>query len=147
MKKAANILLTVGKILGIVAIIACAVASVIILIAGIVGGVAALGAATTDEETAAGVAAIVAAVAGSIGILIYMVCQIVGLSLVKKAKKGLANAKCKADAKKPGILAIVGGALGTGLGIIAGIFMLVMNDGYYHDEAIADQVVAEEEAK
>lgn len=143
MKKAANILLTVGKVLGIIAIICLAIGAVVSTIIGIVGAVAALGAATTDEETAAAAAAIGLAVAGGIGLLVYMVCQIVGLSLVKKAQKGLKNAKCKADAKKPGIMAIVGGVLGTGLSIVAGVFMLIMHDGYYQEET----VVAEEEAK
>lgn len=143
MKKAANILLLVAKILGILAIIGLAIGAVVTVISGIIGGVAALKSATTDEEKAIAATAIGLAVAGGFGLLVYMVCQIVALVLVKKAKIGLANAKCKADAKKPGIMAIVAGALGTGVSIVAGIFMLIMNDGYYKDTVVAEETVAE----
>lgn len=143
MKKAANILLKVAKILGIIAIVATAVAAVVTVISGIIGGVAALESATTDEEKAIAATAIGLAVAGGFGWLVYMVCQIVALVLVKKAKNGLAIAKCKADAKKPGIMAIVAGVLGTGVSIVAGIFMLIMNDGYYQDTVVAEETVAE----
>lgn len=142
MKKAANILLKVAKILGIIAIVALAVAAVITLVSGLIAG-GALIAEGTEESIAAGAAAIGLAVAYCIGLLVYMVCQIIALVLVGKARNGLASAKCKADAKKPGIMAIVAGALGTGLAIVAGIFMLIMNDGYYQDTVVAEEKVSE----
>ena len=75
-------------------------------------------------------------------------CLVAFFWLIPEGEKGFNSAKCKADAKKPGIMAIVGGALAAAgsfsVGIIAavaGVFMLIMNDGYYGEEIQTAEVV------
>ena len=61
-----------------------------------------------------------------------------------QASKGFDAAKCPADAKTPGIWAIVSGVLGGIMGIPAGIFMLIMKDAHYAEAGVAGEAKAED---
>lgn len=81
--------------------------------------------------------------------LIFAGAAVASLIILPKAEEGFEKATNKAEAKNPGILAIVAGALGEiPFGVAAGILMLVMNEEGYaakNAEAKKDEKVVDAE--
>ncbi|MCQ2771690.1 MAG: hypothetical protein MJ238_00215 [Bacilli bacterium] len=123
MKKAIDILLKIGKIVDIVAVVLIALFGVLIVPISTFVAIAGAGLAGDDPEMIAAVGALVVSI---FEMVFWLVLCIVALVLLKKIKVGYAVAKNKAEVKKWAIMAIVTGALSTGVVLVAGILMLIM---------------------
>lgn len=126
MKKAIDILLRVGKIVDIVVLVIVAVVGVIVLPISLIVTAAGIAAEIAEGGDAELLAAIGGLVVNIVQLIIYLVLCIVALVLLKKINRGYAVAKNKEENKKWAIMAIVSGALSTGLVLVAGILMLLL---------------------
>ena len=117
--KLAKTFLKVGKIISIVLIPVLAVAFLISLIVGIILAI--------SEDTAGAITSMTF----SIDCFVYSILSIVSLVLNLKATNLLENAKCKADIKKPAVLAIVAGALVSTFPIASGVLLFCTKDEDY----------------
>lgn len=138
MKKTAKTFLKVGKILNIIAIICMSVTFLVGVILLIIGGVEA-----AAGETELGAATVASGVECLVSGIIWTGFEIASLILNGIATKEISNAKCKAEAKKGAIMAIVSGAIGSAFPIASGIFCLVMSEEAFKADVEGATVAAQ----
>ncbi len=138
MKRASDILLTVGWILGIIGFVAFILAAIAYAIGGancLVAAKQALIEATTEEEIAKANAVLAGGyvfISLSIYFLLASPLYILAYVFARKGKATLLSAKSRSEARPMAITNIVFGALTSVYPlIVAGVLMLVMNDEKY----------------
>lgn len=135
MKKAANILLTITKILGIFGFVAFILSAIGFAI-GAGSFFEAAANATVEDDIAAFTVAGGTFVGAAVTFLFLSPLFLIDTIVASKAKNRLASAKSKSDIKGIAIASIIFGALGTTTLLLAGIFMLVSKEKDYNQTVI-----------
>ena len=129
-RRIARNFLIADRVINIIGLVVLIIAPIVLLVVGIVFMVKGDFNGNKDEVAVA-VSGLSIVISSAVTFFVGVPLAIVALVLNGVASRGLGRAQNRQQGRRPGVLAIVSGALLGTFGIPAGIIMLVMNDNDY----------------